>query len=166
MQLFPVSRIAWRSDVVLPACTCCRSYCNTLNDFGGRGFFVSTSLFTSGKGIGNPAIACLNMLDITCVCVCVCARDRILDVISARGRCHRASYLWGTEESTNGSSSRHYNARALRNIPCRRDKALLRTHKNRSMFWTQAARDRERRTCGLKLLGGGGRGAGYFGAGR
>jgi len=152
MQLFPVSRIAWRSDVVLPVCTCCRWYCNALNDFGVE-VFVSTSLLQVKKVSGNPAIACVSMFRYyvcVCVCACACARDRILDVISARGRCHRASYLWRTEESTNGSASRQYNARALRNIPCRRDKALLRTHKNRSLFWTRAATDRERRTSGLK----------------
>ena len=91
MQLFPVSRIAWRSDVVLPVCTCCRWYCNTLNDFGVE-VLLSTSLLEVEKGIGNPDIACVNMFRYY-VCVYVCVRATILDVIRARGRCHRASYL-------------------------------------------------------------------------
>jgi hypothetical protein len=32
------------------------------------------------------------------------------------GRCHKANYLWRTDQAANSSFSRHYNARALRNI--------------------------------------------------
>jgi hypothetical protein len=87
MQLFPVSRIAWRSDVVLPVCTCCRWYCNALDDFGVE-VFVSTSLLRVEKSIGNPTIAFVNMFRYN-VCVCVCARQNSR-CYQCRGRCHRA----------------------------------------------------------------------------
>ena len=99
--------------------------------------FVKYSIVYKSKLLINPGIACVSVLRYyTSLC------DRIVDVIGFRGRCHRASYLWRTDQTTNGSSSRHYKARALRNIPCGCDKALLRTHINRSMFWTRAARER------------------------